>query len=56
MNFLLSPIQEMGRGCCFGIGCLVGVVALVVLVLLFFGIVNIARLDWAVDLLEKIFG
>lgn len=56
MSFLFSPIQEMGRGCCFGVGCLIGVVAILLLVLLFFGIVNIAWLDWAVDLLEKIFG
>ena len=53
MNLLFSPIQEMGRGCCFGMGCLIGVVALVALALLFLGVVNV---DWVVAVVEGIVG
>ena len=53
MNFLFSPIQEMGRGCCFGIGCLIGLVAVLALALLFLGIINT---DWLTDLLEGFIG
>ena len=53
MNFLFSPIQEMGRGCCFGMGCLIGVVALVALALLFLGVVNV---DWVFAVVEGIVG
>ena len=50
---MFSPFGEMARGCFFGAGCLIGVVALALLALLFLGVINI---DWVIGWVRWIFG
>lgn len=49
-NFLITPIRELGRGCLFGAGCLIGVVVALVVVGLFFGLIE----NWVVYLVERL--
>ena len=42
----------MSRGCLFGVGCLIGVIVVLVLLGLFFGVAG----DWAVNLVERLGG
>ena len=42
----------MGRGCLFGAGCLIGIAAVAVIVLLVLGIINV---DWLVVWIEGSF-
>ena len=39
-NFFFAPIREMGRGCLFGAGCLIGIIAVLILLGLFFGLIG----------------
>ncbi|MDE2938434.1 MAG: hypothetical protein OXR67_05895 [Chloroflexota bacterium] len=49
-NLLIAPIREMGRGCLFGAGCLIGVVVALLIVGLFFGLVE----NWVVYLVDRL--
>lgn len=50
LNLLFAPLREMGRGCLFGAGCLIGVVVALVVVGLFFGLVE----NWVSFLVERL--
>ena len=50
LNLIFSPIRQMGRGCLFGAGCLIGVVVALVIVGLFFGLIE----QWVVYLVERL--
>ena len=47
---IFSPIRQMGRGCLFGAGCLIGVMIALVIVGLFFGLIE----NWVVYLVERL--
>ena len=53
MRMMFSPFGEMARGCCFGVGCVIGLAAVALLVMVFLGFVNV---DWLVGLVEGIIG
>jgi hypothetical protein len=50
LNLLFSPIREMGRGCFFGAGCLIGIVVALIIIGLFFGLING---DWISNLVGR---
>ena len=50
LSFLFAPIREMGRGCLFGAGCLIGVVLALILIGLFFGLIE----QWVVYLVQRL--
>ncbi len=50
LSLILSPIRQMGRGCLFGAGCLIGVIIALLIVGLFFGLVE----NWVVYLVDRL--
>ena len=50
LSFFFAPIREMGRGCLFGAGCLIGVIVALIIVGLFFGLIE----NWVVYLVERL--
>lgn len=50
LSLLFSPIREMGRGCLFGAGCLIGVVVALIVIGLFFGLIE----QWVVYLVDRL--
>ena len=50
LSLIFSPIRQMGRGCLFGAGCLIGVVVALVILGLFFGLIE----QWVVYLVERL--
>ncbi len=40
LNFLLSPFQALSRGCLYGAGCVIGAIIALILVGMFFGLIN----------------
>ena len=50
LSLLFSPIREMSRGCLFGAGCLIGVIAALIFIGLFFGLISG---DWIDNLVGR---
>ena len=48
LSFFFAPIRMMGRGCLFGAGCLLGLVVALMLIGIFFGLIE----QWVVYLVK----